>query len=551
MALIERIPVSRAKIYETVARTHSLDLKARKDLKQQLFCLTPPAIFTSPERVGVHFLPLLANEIVKRLRGTASADELIAALRLANLTAGPGGQLPPSLRLGHVYEAMIAEQERLLALVKKNAELKLELQQVKTRTDVLVKLDDSLSLDPQSNRILIIGLIQQLLNISGGLAYTARASDHFWLTRHKTNPEEKSEFEGEWRLPRKGSEKAFMNEVLFDLPKPDLPPAERARIMGQIERGNCELFMDENWGYFYIPKREDCPFVDPKQITIDVGGDVAQGRAAFGESAKGEDFYFFLKNARENIIEVSLLHNWRTKRPLFRNMAKDLATLRGFAQSCSKAMELVAAHNELELLSVTDPLTGLHNRRYFDKKIRREVVRARASRQPTQLGLLIIDIDHFKEINDGRGHQAGDQVLREAAAIFKEQVRDWLDSVSRAGSGSDEFMVVMPGTNENGVAVVAKRIRAAVEAHHFNFADGRIIPVTVSVGGSVYAPPPPPPLDRRKKNPTPVPEELQLAIEGLTERADQALYRAKNELGRNNAAVRLPGGSWLDLDKVV
>ena len=433
-----------------------------------------------------------------------------------------------------------------MALLKKNAGLRLELQQVRTRNDVLVKLDNSLSFDPQNNRILIISSIQQLLNISGGLAYTVY-DNRSWQIQHRTNPDEKSRFE-ESRRPEPCSEKAFINQLLFDLSRPDLPAGERDRIVAQIEAGNCELFMGENWGYFYIPKREDCAFVDPRQITLDVGGDAAQGRVAFGESAKGEDFYFFLKNSREKIIEVFLLHNWRTNRPLFRNKENDLATLRSFAQSSSKAMELVAAHNELELLSVTDPLTGLHNRRYLEKKIRREVVRARASRQPTQLGLLVIDIDRFKEINDGWGHPAGDQILREAAVVFKEQVRDWLDSVSRAGSGSDEFMVVMPGTNESGVAVVAERIRAAIEGHPFNFGDS-LIPVTVSIGGSVYVPPLP--LDRRVKNPTPAPEELQLAIEGLTNRADQALYRAKSELKRNQIAVRLPDGSWLNPDKVL
>lgn len=544
------MPVRRAKIYETVARTYGLDLKAGKGMREQLFCLTPPAIFTSPDCISIHFLPLLASEIVNRLRGTATAEELVAALRPANLAAEPGDQLPSSLRLGHVYEAMIAEQERLLTLVK-------ELRQVRTRNEVLVRLDNSLSLEPQNNRVLIMTLVQQLFNISNGLAYTIRG-DHMWKTQYKTDPQVKSGYE-DWRLPEKGSEKYFISEVLFDLPRPDLPLAVRARIMAQIAEGSCILLMEDEWGYFYIPNREKCSFINPLQIALDVGGNIEQNRLPFGDSARGEDFYFFLKNSREDTIEVFLLHNWRTNRPLFRSMERDLETLRGFAQSCSKSMKLVSANQELaqknkqlELLSVTDPLTGLHNRRYFDKKILREVRRARVSRQHNQLGILTVDIDNFKKINDapGWGHQVGDQVLREIAIIFKEQIRD-LDSVSRAGSGSDEFMVVMPETNAKGVGVAADRIRAAVEAHRFNYAGGRI-PVTVSIGGSVYDPPfSAPPGERRERIQTPVPQEVQCEVDALIGRADQALYSAKNELGRNKVAVMLPDGSWLDLSKVL
>jgi diguanylate cyclase (GGDEF)-like protein len=555
---IARISVERAPIYRTVSKVFGLDPRREKNCRQQLFCLTPPAIFTSPDRINRHFLPFLADKIVESLPGAASAEELVAELGRANLADEPGGQLPSSLRLGHVYEAMIAEQTRLLARVKKNAGVKTELRQVRTRNDVLVKLDDSLSLEPQSNRVLIMTLIQQLFNISNGLAYTVRRGDHNWKTQHKTDPKTKSGYE-DWRLPERGSEKHFINEVVFDLPRLDLPSTVRTRIMAQIVEGSCALFMEDEWGYFYIPNREKCSFINPLQIAIDVGGDLEQDRVPFGDSAKGEDFYFFLKNPWEDTIEVSLLHNWRTNRPLFKDMEKDLETLRGFAQSCSKSMKLVSANQELEQknaqleeLSVTDPLTGLHNRRYFDKKMVREVKRARGSRQHNQLGLLTIDIDNFKKINDapGLGHPAGDQVLREAATIFKGQVRE-LDSVSRAGSGSDEFMVIMPETNAIGVGAAAKRIRAAIEAHSFNYA-GNMIPVTVSIGGSIYVPPvSAPPADRGERILTPVPEEVQCEVEALIGRADKALYNAKNGLGRNNVAVMLTDGSWLDIKNML
>jgi diguanylate cyclase (GGDEF)-like protein len=554
MIRIEQTPVRRTPIYNIVARQGD-SLKANKAWKQALYCLTPAAIFTSGGLISGPFLPFLADKIVERQLGSASAVELITALRQEGLVAEAEAELPPALCLGHVYEAMVKEQERMLTLVGEAAGLKIELKQVRIRNEVLAKLDDSLSFDPQDNRVLIISSIQRLLNISGGLAYTVRA-DHAWKIQHKTNPKENSRFE-EWRQAEGGSEKDFINQLLFDLPRSDLPSEKRAGIMAQIEAGSCELFIRENWGYFYIPNREKCTFVDPRQIAVDVGGDVSQHRIAFGDSARGEDFYFFLKNTREQTIEVFLLHNWLTNRPLFRNKEKDLATLRGFAHSWSKAMELVAAHHELaqkneqlELLSVTDPLTGLHNRRYFDDKILTEIRRLRALREPRHLGLLTIDIDNFKGINDSCTHPGGDQVLREVAAIITKSVRQEVDFISRAGTGSDEFMVIMPETDENGIAVVAQRIRAAVETdlHRFNY-DGNVVEVTVSIGGSIYLPPRSD--NRTARRLTPVPEEIQQEVTALIRRADKALYEAKNKLGRNKIAVMLSNNSWLDLSGVL
>ncbi len=164
-------------------------------------------------------------------------------------------------------------------------------------------------------------------------------------------------------------------------------------------------------------------------------------------------------------------------------------------------------------MAVTDGLTGLHNRRYLDSHLTTLVERARARRRP--LSLMITDIDRFKSINDGYGHDAGDDVLREFASRLRQNVRG-IDLACRMGG--EEFVVVMPDTEGAVAGKVAERIRAQIARQPFGIGkEGRTIDVTVSVGVSA------------------------LRIEGdsvgdLLKRADLALYEAKNG-GRNRVVA--------------
>ncbi len=164
-------------------------------------------------------------------------------------------------------------------------------------------------------------------------------------------------------------------------------------------------------------------------------------------------------------------------------------------------------------LAVTDPLTGLHNRRYLDSHFRQ--LFDDASLRALQLSVLVLDIDHFKSINDSYGHDAGDEVLREFATRVRANTRT-VDVVARFGG--EEIVVIVPDTALDGARHVAERIRQGVEADPFPVQGAaHAIRVTVSVGVAA----------RRGGDET--------AAE-ILKRADLALYQAK-ENGRNQVAA--------------
>ncbi len=183
--------------------------------------------------------------------------------------------------------------------------------------------------------------------------------------------------------------------------------------------------------------------------------------------------------------------------------------------------DLESENNNLLTLSQTDGLTRLFNRRYFNEVIETEF--ARIKRFGGHMGCLMIDIDHFKKINDEFGHLVGDQVLRQLADIMRANVRT-IDIPARYGG--EEFVMVLPETGENGVEVVGNKLLKAVENHEFVSQTNPEVPfpvrLTVSIGGSHY------------------PHSEIRSAESLLDSADQALYNAKNG-GRNQLAL-----SWQD-----
>ena len=164
-------------------------------------------------------------------------------------------------------------------------------------------------------------------------------------------------------------------------------------------------------------------------------------------------------------------------------------------------------HQTMETMATTDGLTGLTNHRTFQEKADREF--DRALRYPEPISIILFDIDHFKKINDTYGHPVGDAVLRKIATLLKETVRT-VDIAARYGG--EEFIALLINTDIKGASLMAERIRSNIEKSRF-VVDGQRIPVTVSVGYAVF------PDDAREKS-------------GLIEKADQALYAAKNG-GRN------------------
>ncbi|MDT4991685.1 MAG: two-component system, cell cycle response regulator [Actinoplanes sp.] len=201
----------------------------------------------------------------------------------------------------------------------------------------------------------------------------------------------------------------------------------------------------------------------------------------------------------------------------------DLLTLRTFAGQTGVAVQNVRVHEEAQRLSLTDPLTGLWNYRYLRESLRREV--ERASRFGRMLTVLVLDLDHFKQVNDTHGHTAGDAVLSEFARRLRLGLRE-VDVAFR--QGGEEFVVLLPETDAYGGKIVAERLGAAIRDIPVPI-DGRkvdtagksvdCVPISVSIGIAVY------------------PEHGATAQQVL-DAADDALYAAK-DAGRDT--YRLAG----------
>jgi two-component system cell cycle response regulator len=141
-----------------------------------------------------------------------------------------------------------------------------------------------------------------------------------------------------------------------------------------------------------------------------------------------------------------------------------------------QVQEAFEGHRELRALADTDPLTGLANRRALEARLAREL--EQAARYPTALSCLMVDVDEFKALNDTWGHQAGDQVLTQLAALFQREQRA-LDLVARMGG--EEFCILLPLTGSAGARLFADRILRRVAGHAFGSAQ-RPLSVTVSIG---------------------------------------------------------------------
>lgn len=161
--------------------------------------------------------------------------------------------------------------------------------------------------------------------------------------------------------------------------------------------------------------------------------------------------------------------------------------------------------------SVTDPMTGIYNKGYLLKSLASAIEIAKGG---FALSLIIFDLDHFKKINDTRGHLAGDYVLKETCRVLKESVVRTEDVLGRFGG--EEFVVVMPDSPLPAAARVAERIRATLEGHNFEY-NGERIPVTTSVGVVSWSP-------------------LIVTPDAMIEAADALLYKAK-QTGRNKVVV--------------
>jgi two-component system cell cycle response regulator len=191
--------------------------------------------------------------------------------------------------------------------------------------------------------------------------------------------------------------------------------------------------------------------------------------------------------------------------------------LQRLAAVVAVCLENTVNHERLKQVGLTDPLTRVNNRRFFDQRLSEEVATSIRHQQP--LSCMFLDIDHFKRINDSLGHQAGDLILREVAMLINSQLRT-SDILSRYGG--EEFVALLPNTDEESAGEIAARIRSVIAGQNFQVIDSKTAQITISIGVNTLSNYPP--------------DDISATSAALLAAADQAVYRAK-ETGRNRVVM--------------
>ena len=213
-----------------------------------------------------------------------------------------------------------------------------------------------------------------------------------------------------------------------------------------------------------------------------------------------------LQTVRDGVLHYHLTIENRRQQEIINQQNTELREL---------LSQLAQQNSKLEHLASTDALTGLTNRRRFLESLENE--RSRTGRYGSALSLIMFDIDHFKKVNDTWGHAVGDTVLREIAREAQQFLRK-ADSAARYGG--EEFVILLPETELPGAALIANRLRQLVADTMITQDQGPPISVTISIGIASLEP--------------------DESGEALLIRADQAMYRAKNN-GRNRMELANPG----------
>ncbi|HOC93330.1 MAG TPA: diguanylate cyclase [bacterium] len=278
-------------------------------------------------------------------------------------------------------------------------------------------------------------------------------------------------------------------------------PTTRDFFVQAKKRLMDELMKDADSGEL---EREgiDVELHDPEHNMMKAAEEMSlAGFEAAALESKGENFGMFMMA--------------RGHRGQFKQEERDIFSL--IARQSAIVVDNVRMYEKIKRFAVADGLTGLHNHRYFQEQLEKEYSRSR--RFNLSLSLIMMDIDHFKDLNDTYGHQQGDVVLKGMAGVLRRCVRD-IDLVARYGG--EEFVAILPETPKKNAVIVAERMREMIENMEF---EGRDEPLkmTASFGVSGY------------------PDDNIKTRLDLIARADEAMYQAKRG-GRNRVALYTPEG---------
>jgi len=244
----------------------------------------------------------------------------------------------------------------------------------------------------------------------------------------------------------------------------------------------------------------------------------------------GNGFDFLIRTAEEGfetpVVIITgqgdeMIASQFIKEGAYDYLTKDRLSEKSLSRSIINALEkarlkrdVKEAQNKMAEMSTRDDLTGVYNRRYFMEALEREL--SKAKRYRSELVLCMLDLDHFKEVNDTYGHPAGDMVLREIGQMLKECIRQ-SDLICRYGG--EEFAVILPSTQLEKARIVCERFRGTVNQHQFKYNSSQIN-VTVSIGVAAFN------------------HSIPESVNDLIAKADEALYQAKTE-GRNRVVSNL------------
>lgn len=260
--------------------------------------------------------------------------------------------------------------------------------------------------------------------------------------------------------------------------------------VGELSQSVCRKVMDTHQGVYVFDTGDDEEFSTRRSVVnLKLGSVVAV--PLLGQAGLIGILYVDSRNRATNVLE------------------KELEALTAVANVAAMGVE----NARLYRLATVDGLTGLYVRSFFNVRLDEEVKRSR--RYGGHFSLLVMDIDHFKKVNDTYGHHTGDEVIKLVAATVRECIRTGIDVPGRFGG--EELVVFLPETDVAGAQVVAERIRSRIEAASVMSPEGEALKVTISIGVSTF------------------PEMADSARE-LFERADQALYASKRN-GRNQWTV--------------